>query len=139
VALRGAPELRRRLKAIRTVFKPVGKEWTERTVNLAQRRVAVRTGATRRSIRRKNASLKKAAVQASRGARFLEAGTKAHEVKARKVSVMNFTDKQGRPVFASKAKHPGMRAQPFLRRSGRDALEGMDLLRDLIELWNRAA
>lgn len=139
MALRGAPQLRRRLKAIKTVFKPVGREWTERTVNLAQRRVAVRTGATRRSIRRKNASQTRASVQATGGARFLEAGTQAHELKARKVGVMKFTDSSGRPQFRKKVRHPGMRAQPFLRRSGRDALEGLDMLRELIELWNRAA
>jgi hypothetical protein len=34
VALRGTPELRRRLKAIKTVFKPVGREWTEKTAGV---------------------------------------------------------------------------------------------------------
>ena len=138
MALRGTPELRRRLKAIKTVFKPVGKEWTERTVNLAQRRVAVRTGATRRSIRRKNASQTRAAVQATQGARFLEAGTKAHNMSAKRFTTMKFTE-QGQPIFAKKVKHPGMRAQPFLRRSGHDALRELNILKELIELWNKAA
>lgn len=139
MALRGAPQLRRRLRAIKTVFKPVGREWTERTVNLAQRRVAVRTGATKRSIRRKNASQTRAAVQATHGARFLEAGTKEHTLKAKRVEAMKFTDQGGRPHFAKKIRHPGMRAQPFLRRSGHDALNDLNILRELIELWNRAA
>ena len=49
MALRGSPELRRRLKAIKTVFKPAGKDWTEQTVAAAKRRLAssVDTGATR--------------------------------------------------------------------------------------------
>lgn len=139
MALRGSRQLRARLKAIKTVFKPVGREWTERTVNLARGRVAVRTGATRNSIRRKNASMTKASVQATGGARFLEAGTKPHAIQARRIGIMKFTDQGGRPVFAKKVRHPGMRAQPFLRRSGRDALDGLNMLRELIDLWNKAA
>ena len=61
--LKGAPELRRRLKAIRTVFKPVGRAWADDTVRIAKRRVKVRTGKTQRSIRRKNASQRRASVQ----------------------------------------------------------------------------
>ena len=62
--LRGSKELRRRLKAIKTVFKPAGKDWTEHTVAAAKRRLAssVDTGKTRASVRRRNASQKKASV-----------------------------------------------------------------------------
>lgn len=138
MALRGAPELRRRLKAIKTVFKPVGREWTEQTIHLAQGRVKVVTGKTRASIRRKNASLTRAAVEARGGARFLEAGAVPHTIKARRVSVMRF-NVRGQPMFAKRVRHPGSPKQPFLRRSGHDALRRIDILRDLIDLWNRAA
>jgi hypothetical protein len=138
VSLKGAPELRRRLRAIKTVFKPVGRQWTDETTRLAQSRVKVVTGKTRASIRRKNASMTKAAVVASQGARFLEAGTKEHTIKAKRMTTLKFSA-GGQPVFAKKVRHPATAAQPFLRRSGHDALDKMDLLRELVELWNRAA
>lgn len=138
MALHGSKELRARLRAIKTVFKPVGRQWTEETVRLARSRVQVRTGATRNSIRRKNASMKKASVVATGGARFLEAGVVPHPIKARRMGAMKF-NASGLPVFAKRVKHPGSRKQPFLRQSGRDALEKIHILRDLLDLWNRAA
>ena len=138
MALKGSRELRQRLKAIRTVFKPVGREWGERTVTLASRRVRKRSGKTARTIRVKNASQRRAAVEARGGARFLEAGAAPHELKARRVGVMKF-NVRGQPMFARKAKHPGMRPQPFMHRSARDALADTPILGHLIDLWNRAA
>ena len=138
MALKGAPELRRRLRAIKTVFKPVGRQWTDETTRLARSRVRVVSGKTRNSIRRKNASMTKAAVVATGGARFLEAGTKPHPIVAKKMTAMKF-NASGQPRFAKKVKHPGSRKQPFLRRSGKDALEKIDMLQELIDLWNAAA
>lgn len=136
--LKGSRELRQRLKAIRTVFKPVGRSWAEETKRLASRRVKVRTGKTQRSIRVKNASQRKASVEARHGARFLEAGAQAHAMKPRRFTAMKFTAR-GQPVFAKRVQHPGHRKQPFLHDSARDALEEADLLQELIDLWNRAA
>jgi len=136
--LKGSRELRARLRAIKTVFKPVGRQWTDETTRLARSRVRVRSGATRNSIRRKNASMTKAAVVATGGARFLEAGVTPHTIKAKKMTAMKF-NASGLPRFAKKVKHPGSRAHPFLRISGRDALSKIDILRDLLDLWNKAA
>jgi hypothetical protein len=136
--LKGSRELRARLRAIKTVFKPVGRQWTDETTSLARSRVRVRSGATRNSIRRKNVSLTRAAVVATGGARFLEAGTVPHKIAAKRMTAMKF-NLAGQPRFAKKVKHPGSRKQPFLRQSGRDALAKLDMLQDLIDLWNRAA
>lgn len=138
MALRGSRELRRRLTAIKTVFKPVGKSWADQTVRLAQSRVTVRTGRTKATIRRKNASMRKAAVEAKGGARFLEAGTVAHVIRPRRFRALKW-NANGQPMFAKKVNHPATRAKPFLRRSGRDVLTRMDMLRELLELWNKAA
>ena len=136
--LHGSRELRARLRAIKTVFKPVGRQWTDETTRLARSRVKVVSGKTRNSIRRKNASLTRASVVASGGARFLEAGTVPHKIAAKRMQAMKF-NVAGQPRFAKKVKHPGSRKQPFLRQSGRDALAKMDLLRELLDLWNKAA
>ena len=138
MALKGSRELRRRLKAIKTVFKPVGKSWAEQTARLAATRVEVKTGKTRRSIRVKNASMKKAAVEAKGGARFLEAGTKAHIIRPRRFRALKW-NASGQPMFAKKVNHPSTKAKPFLRRSGHDVLERSDMLKELIKLWNEAA
>lgn len=138
VTIHGTRELKARFKAIKQVFKPLGRDWTDETVKLGRQRVKVVTGKTRASIRRKNASQTKASVQAGGGARFLEVGTKEHTISAKRVGAMKF-NVNGRPVFAKRVKHPGARAQPFLRSAGRDALQKMAPLRRLIESWNRAA
>lgn len=138
MALQGSRELRRRLKAIRTVFKPVGRRWGKETVRLASRRVKVRSGKTRSSIRIKNASQRKASVEARHGARFLESGVKPHDLKARRFDAMRF-NVHGQPRFAKKVRHPGARKQPFLRNSAREALQRTPLLEELIKLWNGAA
>jgi hypothetical protein len=136
--LKGARELRRRMKAIKTVFKPVGKRWADRTVKLAQSRVKVSTGKTKRTIRRRNASMKRAAVEARGGARFLEAGAQAHELKPRRMQAMKY-NVAGQPRFAKKVRHPGSPKQPFLRRSARQALAEEPMAEELIKLWNQAA
>jgi hypothetical protein len=138
MALRGSRELRQRLKAIRTVFKPVGKSWAEKTRDLAKTRVTVRTGKTKATIRVRNASLKKAAVEAKGGARFLEAGTRAHIIRPKRFKALKW-NQSGQPMFARKVSHPATRAKPFLRRSGRDVLAKSDLLQELLKLWNQAA
>lgn len=137
--LKGSRELRRRLKAIRTVFKPVGRSWAEGTRDLATRRVKVASGKTKQSIRVKNASMKRASVEARRGARFLEAGAKPHEIRAKRVRAMPLGERHGQPQFAKRVSHPGARKQPFLRNSGRDVLARTPMAEELIRLWNNAA
>lgn len=126
------------MKAIRTVFKPVGKNWAEDTKNLASSRVKVRTGKTKQSIRVKNASMRRAAVEAREGARFLEGGTQAHTMTVRRFEAMRF-NAGGLPRFAKKVRHPGAPKQPFLRNSGADVLHRMPMAQELIKLWNKAA
>ena len=138
MALKGSRELRARLKAIRQAFKPIGKDWADKTVTLARSRVRRRSGKTASSIRVRNASQRKAAVQATHGARFLEAGTKPHPIQPRRMRALKFSV-GGRTVFATRAQHRGMTKRPFLRNSAREVLERMPLLQRAIELWNKAA
>ena len=136
--LHGAKELRARFKALKQVFKPLGRDWADKTVVLAKSRVRVKTGKTKASIRRKNASQRKASVVASGGARFLDKGTQPHAIRAKRFQAMHF-NVNGRAVFTKKVRHPGSRAYPFLRVSGRDVLHGQDKLRVVIDTWNNAA
>src|SRR5688500_8141465 len=106
MALQGARQLRARLKAIRTVFKPVGRNWADETARRAKAYVPKRSGKTAASIRRKNASQKKATVQAVYTARIVMKGSKPHAIKPKKMQAMKFSA-GGAPVFAKKVNHRG--------------------------------
>ena len=136
--LTGARELRARFKALRLVFKPIGRQWADGTVRRAKGRVRVRSGKTKNSIRRQNATQRKAAVSAGYGARFLDKGTVPHELRPKKVRAMKF-NVAGRPMFAKRVHHPGAKAQPFLRVSAREELASSDKVDTVIRAWNSVA
>jgi hypothetical protein len=136
--LRGTPELRRRLKAIKTVFKPAGREWADRAAQIAKTKVPVATGATRASIRRRNASQRKATVVGKYTVNFIDAGSKAHDIVAKDQRAMKFSA-GGQTVFRRKVHKDRIAPRPFKRESAEQALREVDILADLIELWNRAA
>lgn len=137
-SLKGAPELRRRLRAIKTVFKPVGREWADTTAEIAKNMVPVRTGKLRGSIRRRNASMKRATVVGHFSANFVDAGVKAHDITAKKMHALKFSS-GGQPVFRRKVHKQRIAARPFKKRAAEEGLRRTDIIGDLIELWNRAA
>jgi hypothetical protein len=138
VSLQGAPALRRRLKAIKTVFKPAGRDWADETARIAQSMVPVRTGKTRASIRRRNASQKRATVKGNFPVNFIDAGAKAHDITAKKTGALAF-NAGGATVFRRKVHKRAQRAKPFKQEAGRRGLEKVDIIGDLIRLWNNAA
>lgn len=139
MALKGTPQLRSRLRAIRLAFKDYGRnQWGPETVKLARARVVVRTGRTRNSIRIKSATQRKASVQATGGARFLESGTKEHDERARRKRAMKF-QAGGRTVFAKKVHKGRAAAKPFLRNSAAEALAKHPPTDQLVKNWNAAA
>jgi hypothetical protein len=138
VSLQGASQLRARLKAIKTVFKPAGRQWADATAAAAKRYVPVKTGKTRASIRRRNASQKKASVVGFYPVNFIDAGTKAHTIKPRHRKALKFSE-GGRPIFRKKVHKPAQAARPFKKRAADEGLRRVDIIRDLIELWNQAA
>lgn len=136
--LKGSPELRRRLRAIKTAFKPVARQWADETVALMKPAIPVRTGKTRRSIRRGRATTKSAKVVGSYVTNFIDAGTKAHTIVPKKGKTLRF-EVGGRPVFAKKVNHPRVAARPFKKAAASVALQKIDVAGDLVRLWNEAA
>jgi hypothetical protein len=141
--LQGARELRARLKAMRQIFKPIGREWADATATSAKRRIqaagAVDTGKTVGSIRRRNASQRKATVVGHYPINFIDAGTRAHDIVPKKARMLRFEDRGGRTVFARKVHKRAQPARPFKAAAARDGLRDTNLRERLIELWNRAA
>jgi len=138
VKVSGTRQLNARLRAIKQTFKPAGRAWAEETVDLMRGAVPVKTGRLRKSFRVKNASQRKAVVVSAFGARFLEAGTSAHDEKPRKRKAMKFEAQRG-TVFSKKVHHPATRKQPFLVPSAKEALDKNPMAAELIKLWNEAA
>lgn len=124
MSIKGTAELKARLRAIRVVFKPIGRDWADETVVLARAAVPVRTGRLQRSIRRQSATMQRAKVVAHYSQYFVDAGTKAHF--------------EPRHNYFSKVKHPRTRPQPFRARVAREALRRKPMAQQVIKAWNDA-
>lgn len=135
--LQGARELRARFRAIRTVFKPAGRAWAQDVVILARTRIPARTGKTRASVKIKNASLRKASVVANYPVNFIDHGTKAHTIVPRRAKALRFTV-NGKPMFAKKVRIPAKAARPFKKQVAQQALDRVDVLGQVVKLWNAA-
>jgi hypothetical protein len=138
VALKGSPELRARLKAIRQTFKPVGRAWAETTRDELARRTPRKTGKTAASYRVRNATQRKATVVGSFVANFIDAGTKAHDEVPRHAKALRFTE-ANRTIFSKKVHHPRVGARPFKRAAAQEGLRRNPMAAVLIKQWNDAA
>jgi hypothetical protein len=138
MSLQGASQLRARLKAIKETWKPVARKWGKTDVQEMRDKVPVRTGRLRRSFRVTSVSGKKVRVGGHFTAYFIDAGTKPHEIRAKRGGELIFKS-QGRTIFARKVHSRGYRARPFRQRSAEEALRKNPMAAELIKLWNDAA
>jgi len=139
VSLKGGPQLRARLKAIRVAFKPIGRTWADGAVDELRQKVPVRTGKTRRSFRVKSATQRKATVVGAFTAYFIDAGPVRHTITAKHAPNLVFQGRSGRTIFAKKVNHPGYRGRPFRGRAAHEALRKNPMAQGIIDQWNRAA
>lgn len=154
MTLQGEPQLRRRLKAIKTFpkSKTLPSAWQLATTAVARSMVPVRTGRTRESLR-PGQKRGKAAVVGFYTVNFIDAGSKAHVeprqpglTKTGRVSkrrrgsgkVLMFSTGGG-TVFRKKVNKPAIHARPFKKESGERGLELVQWQNFLISLWNNAA
>lgn len=137
--LRGSRELRARLLAINGVFKPIGRTWADNTADAARPMVPVKTGRLKKSIRRRNATMKRATVVAHYTAYFIDKGTVPHVIKAKNARRLVFQGRGGTTIFARAVHHRGSKAQPFREKAAREGLRRTPMDQILYELWNRAA
>lgn len=138
MSLQGSKEIRARLRALGLAFEPIGKSWADETAKLYQQHTHSRTGATRRSIRRRNATQRRATVVGSFKVRFLNAGTKAHTERPKNKRALRFQS-GGRTIFAKKVDHPRTSGSHYLRRDALAALDRHPMATELIRQWNEAA
>lgn len=137
--LQGEAELRRRLGAIRKVFKPVAQSWADKDVQQNRNRVPVATGKLKASFIVKSVSTRRAIVKGRYTAYFVDAGPKAHLIKPKRGHRALRFEAGGRTVFTRAAHHRGYRARPFRVRAAQEALRQTPAAEELIKLWNSAA
>jgi hypothetical protein len=126
--LKGAPELKARLKAIGQTFKPLGKKWATEGAELARPKVPYVTGKLRGSFRVKSATATKAVVGGWYTAYFIDAGARWPS-KSRK----------GKNTIFHKRSGYRMRPRPFRAYIAHEALRRNPAVGELVKLWNDAA
>ena len=138
--VRGGPELRRRLKAVGQSFKPYGRRWADETAAEMRRSRAWtdRTGRLRKSFRRKNATAKRATVFGHYTANFVDAGSKAHDINAKRAPFLVF-QAGGRTIFTRKVHKQRIAARRFKRPAALAAFRRHPMTQTMIDEWNRAA
>lgn len=139
IQFKGLPQLRRRLDALDDLG-PFMRDLALDAVSEQKKLAPVKTGNLRRTIHVGRITARSAETVASANyARFVEFGTRPHEIRPRKARVLAF--KVGsRKVFARRVQHPGTRAQPFMIPGAERAIAGAKGLRERIyAAWNNAA
>lgn len=135
----GIGQLQTRLRAIRPSME------MNRTIALAvlasqKREAPVRTGNLRRSIRLGAVNQSSAYTVASANyAAPVEYGTRPHEIRPRRRKALRWQAGDGGVRFARVVRHPGTRANPFMRRGAEMAGLGNIVREYVIRAWNRAA
>jgi hypothetical protein len=127
------------LKAIRVAFKPIGRTWADGTVQAAKPHIPELTGKTRRSVRIKNATQRKATVAAWFTAYFIDAGPKAHAIRPKRGGGLVFKGRGGQTIFTKRVSHPGYRGRPFRAAAAHESLRKNPMAQGLIKQWNEAA
>jgi len=137
--LKGADDLKARLRAMRLSFKPMGKDWATETANQSNRTAPHgATGRLARSHKVKSATQRRATVVAIFYGLFVNRGTKAHTINAKRAPSLIF-NVGGRTIFAKKVNHRGIRGTRYVDRAAQAALRKHVSLQALIDAWNRAA
>jgi hypothetical protein len=82
---------------------------------------------------------------------YVHEGTKAHDIRPKNRKALRFpadggsstlggrVRSGGKVRFAKRVRHPGTKANPFMLRGAKKAVEGLGFASYVIERWNRAA
>jgi len=137
VTLQGAPELLRRLHAVGNVGGTITKPLAQRGVDLARRRVPVRTGKTRSTIRVGRVTEKAASIVGSGVAVILDRGARAHAEEAAD-GALRFNIR-GKTIFAKKVNRKAQRGSRFMQKAIHDAANDPHAIDPIVTAWNSAA
>jgi hypothetical protein len=148
--LKGLPQLLSRFNAIKPNERLM-RDLALSAVREQKIEVPRRTGNLGRSIRIGRVTPNEAQTIASASyALYVHEGTKAHDIRPKNRKALAFpaagsstlggrVRSGGRVRFAKRVRHPGTKANPFMLRGARKAVEGLGFASYVIERWNRAA
>jgi hypothetical protein len=131
----GGPELRARLTNVVRNADFMEAVWAKDAAARIKADAPTDRGRGKASIRA-GASRGRGAVFGAFWLVFVDRGTKAHEIIARKASVLRF-EYRGRVIFAKKVQRRAMRRRPFITRGAQEALAGLPIRDAIIQAWNR--
>jgi hypothetical protein len=148
--MKGLPQLLSRFNAIKPNERLM-RDLALSAVREQKIEVPRRTGNLGRSIRIGRVTPKEAqTIAAASYALYVHEGTKAHDIRPRNAKALAFpaagsatlagrVRKGGKVRFAKRVRHPGTKANPFMLRGAKKAVEGLGFASYVIEAWNRAA
>jgi hypothetical protein len=149
--MKGLPQLLSRFNAIKPNERLM-RDLALSAVREQKIEVPRRTGNLGRSIRIGSVSPKEAQTLATASyALYVHEGTKAHDIRPKNRKALRFpadggsstlggrVRSGGKVRFAKRVRHPGTKANPFMLRGAKKAVEGLGFASYVIERWNRAA
>jgi hypothetical protein len=149
--MKGLPQLLSRFNAIKPNERLM-RDLALSAVREQKIEVPRRTGNLGRSIRIGSVSPKEAQTIATASyALYVHEGTKAHDIRPKNRKALRFpadggsstlsgrVRSGGKVRFAKRVRHPGTKANPFMLRGAKKAVEGLGFASYVIERWNRAA
>lgn len=137
--LRGGRELKARLKAMQTAWKPIGRKWGRSDVQEMRARVPVRTGRLRKSFRVTSSTGKRVRVGGHFTGYFVDKGPKPHVINPKRPGGHLIFRAGGRTIFARQVHSRGYRGRPFRLRAAQEAMRKNPMAQTVIDEWNRAA
>lgn len=151
MTIKGMPQLRSRLKAIQP-DEGLMKRLALSAVREQKLEAPRRTRNLGRTIRIGRVTPSEAETIAGASyALYVHEGTRAHDIRPRTKKALRFPADSasatlsgrvrsgGRVRFAKRVRHLGTKANPFMLRGARKAIENTGLARFIIERWNSAA
>lgn len=139
ISLKGLPQLRRRIDAIGDLG-PFMRDLALSAVSEQKKLAPVKTGNLRRTIRLGRVTERSAETIAGAAyAAYVEFGTRPHEIRPRNKRVLAWKGKNGKYAFATRVRHPGTKAHPYMIPGAEAAIAGAKLGERLIKRWNAAA
>ena len=139
ILFKGLPELRRRVEALDDLG-PLMRDLALDAVSEQKRLAPVKTGNLRRTIHVGRVTDRSAETIAGADyAAHVEFGTKAHEIRPRNKRALRWKVPGGFR-FATRVRHPGTRARPYMIPGAEKAISRADGLKEkIIFRWNNAA
>lgn len=132
----GGPDLRARLNAISQIPAVFASQWaSDAAERIKQTHPPAKRAASQRFSTRSTKT--RAGVYGAYWWIFVDRGTKAHDITARKAKALRF-ESGGRTIFARKTHVRRIARRPFITRAAQEALTGSNGFSELvIQSWNR--